>query len=233
MTVAIPPARRRIPLVLKLAVTAFTAVLVPVYWRDYGPQNFLEFCDVALLLLVPAMWLENRLLISMQAVAVLLPQGLWVIDITCHLLGFRLMGMTDYMFDSVNYPLFTRLLSTFHGWVPILLVWLVYRTGYDRRAIWAQTILAVSLLLVSYFCFVPPGTEPAWRAFNLNYVFGITEHQTQAHTASLRWLAILIVGIPGLFYLPAHLLLGWLFGSKKRQGLRPQEGSLVGNAHPA
>ena len=38
----------RVPLGLKLAYTAFMAVLVPVYWRYYGPTNFLYFCDVAL-----------------------------------------------------------------------------------------------------------------------------------------------------------------------------------------
>lgn len=41
---------RRLPLWLKLADTAFMAVLVPVYWTQYGPTNFLYFCDVALFL---------------------------------------------------------------------------------------------------------------------------------------------------------------------------------------
>ena len=40
----------RIPLWLKIAYTAFLAVMVPVYWANYGPTNFLYFCDVALLL---------------------------------------------------------------------------------------------------------------------------------------------------------------------------------------
>ena len=33
--------RSVIPLWLKLAYTAFMAVLVPVYWANYGPTNFL------------------------------------------------------------------------------------------------------------------------------------------------------------------------------------------------
>ena len=44
-TLAVAPAARRIPLWLKLAYTAFMAVLVPVYLRNYGPTNFLYFCD--------------------------------------------------------------------------------------------------------------------------------------------------------------------------------------------
>ena len=44
----------RIPLVVKLLYTAFVCVLVPIYWHLYGPTNFLYFCDVALLLTVPA-----------------------------------------------------------------------------------------------------------------------------------------------------------------------------------
>jgi hypothetical protein len=33
-------ASNRMPLWLKLAYTAFMAVLVPVYWHYYGPTNF-------------------------------------------------------------------------------------------------------------------------------------------------------------------------------------------------
>jgi hypothetical protein len=38
-TPSVVPAARRIPLWLKLAYTAFMAVLVPVYLRDYGPTR--------------------------------------------------------------------------------------------------------------------------------------------------------------------------------------------------
>src|SRR5437763_306427 len=32
-----------LPLWLKLAYTAFMGLLVPIYWRNYGPTNFLYF----------------------------------------------------------------------------------------------------------------------------------------------------------------------------------------------
>jgi hypothetical protein len=43
-----------VPLWLKLAYTAFMAVLVPVYWVNCGPTNFVHFCDAALFLTSPA-----------------------------------------------------------------------------------------------------------------------------------------------------------------------------------
>ena len=111
--------RRRIPLTAKLLYTAFVAVLVPVYWSYYGPTNFLYFCDTALLLTGIGMWLESALLISMCAVGILLPQILWLADFGTSFLGFHLTGMTGYMFDH-NLPLFTRCLSFFHGWLPLV-----------------------------------------------------------------------------------------------------------------
>ena len=52
--------RHKIPLAVKVAGTAFLAVLVPVYWHSYGPTNFLWFCDAALILTVAGLWLEDR-----------------------------------------------------------------------------------------------------------------------------------------------------------------------------
>src|SRR5437762_974411 len=76
------PARAsHITLWVKLPYTLFVMVLVPYYWHAYGPMNFLYFCDVALLLTLVALWTESRLLASTQAVAILLPQMIWVIDL--------------------------------------------------------------------------------------------------------------------------------------------------------
>ena len=51
-----------IPLGLKVVYTIFVCALVPIYWREYGSANFLWFSDIALLALVPALWLENAAL---------------------------------------------------------------------------------------------------------------------------------------------------------------------------
>ena len=145
----------RVPLWLKIAYSAYVAVLVPVYWHYYGPTNFLYFCDVALILTLIAIWPENALLISMSAVGILVPQLVWVVDFLAGLAGFSLIGMTDYMFDSTH-SLFLRVLSLFHGWLPFLLVYLIWRTGYDRRAFWCWTVFAWALLLVCFFLMPPP-----------------------------------------------------------------------------
>ena len=110
----------RPPLALKLAFTAFMAVLVPVYWYFYGPTNFLYFCDIALFLTLAGIWLESPLLISMCAVGIVAPQIIWCIDFISNMFGMPLLGMTDYMFKHEN-SLFLRGLSLFHGWIPFLL----------------------------------------------------------------------------------------------------------------
>ena len=131
----------RIPLWIKLFYTAFATVLLPYYWHAYGPTNFLYFCDFAFLLTLPAIWLESSLLVSVATVGILLPQTLWILDFLCRLMGLRLTGITSYMFRS-DLPLFARALSTFHIWLPLLLVWLVSRLGYDQRAFRVWTVLA-------------------------------------------------------------------------------------------
>ena len=50
----------QIPLWIKIAYTLFICVLVPVYWVQYGPGNFLWFSDIALFVTAAALWLETR-----------------------------------------------------------------------------------------------------------------------------------------------------------------------------
>src|SRR4029077_8072808 len=99
---------------LKIVYTLFVCALVPVYWRQYGPANFLWFSDIALLALVPALWLENTLLVSMMAVSVVFFEALWNVDFFLRLLtGKSLIGLSAYMFDP-KIPLLIRALSSFH-----------------------------------------------------------------------------------------------------------------------
>ena len=67
-------AKPLLPLWLKLAYSAFVAVLVPSYWHAYGPTNFLYFCDVALLMTLVALWREDSLFASMPLVGILVVQ---------------------------------------------------------------------------------------------------------------------------------------------------------------
>jgi hypothetical protein len=196
----------RVPLWLKVAYTAFMAVLVPVYWHYYGPTNFLYFCDVALILTLIAIWPENALLVSMCAVGILVPQTVWVIDFGAGLAGFQLTGMTSYMFDASR-SLFLRLLSLFHGWLPFLLVYLVWRTGYDRRAFWSWTVLSWGLLFICFFFMPPPTPDAGLTPVNINYVWGLSDTAAQTWMPPYAWFAGMLIGLPLVAYAPVHLLL--------------------------
>jgi hypothetical protein len=212
------PGRPCIPLWLKLAYTAFLLVLVPVYWVHYTPVNFLFFCDLALFVTLAALWLENRLLTSMAALGILLPQFLWVVDFLGRLLGgVSILGMTSYMFNP-ELPLFLRGLSLFHGWLPFLLFWMVWRLGYDRRALVLQTLFAWAVYLVCYFGTPPPPPpqENPSAAVNVNYVFAFPwdESKPQEALPPWLWLVSLMAFYPVCLFLPTHFALCKLFGSK-------------------
>jgi len=193
-----------IPLWLKITYTLFVSSVVPVYWRRYGPANFLWFSDIALLVTVPALWLESPLLASMMALAALLPELAWNIDFFFRwATGVSLTGLSAYMFDP-GIPLFLRALSLFHVGLPLLLIWMLYRLGYDHNAFLAQTLLAAIVLPLSY-CFSDPRQ-------NVNWVYGFGE-RPQTTVAAPWFLAFLILMFPLVIYLPTHLLLGKVFGS--------------------
>jgi hypothetical protein len=196
----------RLSIWLKLAYSAFMAVLVPVYWYYYGPTNFLYFCDVALILTLIAVWTESALLVSMCAVGILAPQTLWVVDYLSNFVGFPLTGLTDYMFES-HRSLFLRGLSLFHGWLPFLLVYLVWKLGYDRRAFLYWTVLGTALLLICFFFMPPPDPNPGLTPVNINYVWGMSDHAAQTWVSPTVWLFGMIVGMPILLYAPVHFLL--------------------------
>src|SRR5438552_18305917 len=88
----------RIPLWLKIAWTAWVAIWAPVYWKQYGAQNFLFFCDIGNLLIALALWLESSLVFSWQAVGLLVVQSLYAVDLLgAFLLGKHAIGGTEYM----------------------------------------------------------------------------------------------------------------------------------------
>jgi len=202
-----------IPLWIKMSYTLFVAVLVPVYWVHNGPAHFLWASDIALLTLVVALWRESRLLASMMAVAVLLPELAWNLDFFTRLLAGRdVIGLdaTGYMFNPAQ-PLWLRGLSLFHVFLPALLVWMLYRLGYDRRAFLATTLLSWVVLPVTYLF-----TDPAR---NINWVFGLGD-QPQTWLSPPLYLMGLMLLFPLGVYLPTHRML-----QKAFQGF---EGSLRG-----
>ena len=193
-------AGEQIHLGIKIGYTLFLLVLIPVYWAHYGPRNFLWFSDIALLVTGAALWLESPLLASMMTLAVLLPETAWNLDFFGRLLtGHGMFGMSAYMFDP-QIPRYLRALSLFHVPLPVGLVWLVARLGYDRRAWLYQSLLALVVLPLSYWL-----TD---REENVNWVHGLGAPQK-------RWppwvyLAWLIVAFSLVLYLPPHLVFRYL-----------------------
>jgi hypothetical protein len=212
------PSSSIIPLWIKVTYTAFVCILVPIYWRAYTPWNFLYFCDIALLLTGVALWTESRLLVSMQAVAILMPQTVWVIDFLLRACGLKLLGLTDYMFNP-QLPLMTRALSSFHGWLPFLLVYLLMKLGYDRRAFVYQCLFGVALLLFCFFCAprTPAPADHPMMAVNVNYVWGWDDHHPQTHMNPTAWVAMLCGVFVLVIYTPTHLLLNKVFGANKSE----------------
>jgi hypothetical protein len=191
-----------VPLWMKIAHTLFLTILIPAYWRKYGPANFLWFSDIALLVTLPALWLESPLLASMEAVSVALLDLIWCADFLVGLLArAHPVGLSKYMFDP-KVPLWLRGLSLFHCWLPIQLLWLVGRLGYDGRALFAQTALAWVVLPVCYFFTAP--------AENINWVFG-PGGAPQQRMAPGRYLLLLMLFFPVCVYLPTHLVLQAVF----------------------
>jgi hypothetical protein len=202
---------------LKVAYTAFMLVLVPFYWYQYGPTNFLFFCDVALFLTLAAVLCDWPLPAGMALVGIFIPQMVWVVHFLSGLLfGNHLTGMTRYMFDP-DIMLFARGLSLFHGWLPFLLLYIVWRLGYDRRSFLGWSLLAAALIMIC-FLFIPGPPQPSDSKVpvNINYVYGMDSDKEQVWMPRYGWLALLIFGLPLVCYLPMHLVLFYLWPAASR-----------------
>jgi hypothetical protein len=188
--------RSKIPLWLKIAWTAWVLVWSPIYFKQYGVQNFLFFCDLGNILITLALWLESSLIFSWQAVSLLVVQVLYSVDLfAAFFFGRHLTGGTEYMFDP-NISLPVRILGLYHLIVPPLLLWAVRRLGYDHRAFKLQTVTA---------CFLIPICS-VWRPqFNVNWARGLG-HEQHLVAGPLYVIAYLAVA-SALIYWPTHLFL--------------------------
>ena len=191
-----------LPLWIKIGLTLFACIVYPVYLWQLGPKHLLWLSDIAFLMMVFALWLENRMLCSMVAVGVLPMELAWNVDFFGRLLiGGPFLNFTEYMFDSAQHLLF-RGLSLFHVLLPPLVIFLLFRCGYDRRAFWPQSLLSGGVLILSYLVSTPEQ--------NINWVYGPgTDAQTWMDRRLYFVLETLVLFF--LVMLPTHLLLKRLF----------------------
>ncbi len=183
---------------LKLGYGSFLSVLIPTYWREYGPGNFLWLSDIALGSTAAAVIGERPGLAGMTAVGALPLEAAWNVDFAT---GGRVLGLAGYMFDRRLSP-FLRGLSLFHVVLPPTLIWMLRRFGYDRRSLFRQTLLTWLVLPLSYAL-----TDPAE---NINWVFG-PGSSPQRRVPPPVYLALEMTALPLLAFLPMHLLLRRLF----------------------
>jgi hypothetical protein len=197
----------RIPLWLKVVWTACVIAWLPLYWRQYGVQNFLFFCDLGNLFILAGLWLESALIFSWQACGLLLFQTLFAIDLLGALIsGRHVIGGTEYMFD-LHVALPIRLLSLFHLVAPPLLLWAINRLGYDSRGWKFQTLTAWIVVPINYF----------WRPeYDVNWARGPFFREQHAIPGPVYLLAYLIM-VPAAIYFPTHRFLLWFAA---RRGLR-------------
>jgi hypothetical protein len=190
-------AAMRVPLWLKIGWTVWLMVWAPLYWRQYGAQNFLFFCDLGNVLIGVALWLESDLIFSWVACGVLLFQTLYAIDlggavVTRH----HLLGGTEYMFDP-HVGLAIRVLSLFHLATPPLLLWAIWRLGYDRRGLRLQTVMTWIVVPINY----------VWRPEkDVNWARGLFFRE-QHVVPGIVYLAAYLVTITVAVYWPTHIFL--------------------------
>lgn len=194
----------RIPLTVKILWTAWLLVWAPVYWKHYGAQNFLFYCDIGNIVIAIGLWSESSLLLSWQAVSLLIFQSLYAIDlIGAFLSGHHVVGGTEYMFDA-KISLLVRLLGLYHLIVPPLLLWAVRRVGFDSNA-WKWATLELWIVVpINHF----------WRPqYNVNFARGIAHEQ---HTVPM-WLYLIayLIVVPLVIYWPTQVVLSWWTGRSR------------------
>jgi hypothetical protein len=190
----------RLPFWLKIVWTAWLVVWVPLYWKQYGLQNFLFFCDIGNVLIGIALWMESPLIFSWQACGLLLFQTLYTVDLAVALLsGYHFIGGTEYMFDP-GIPLPVRLVSLFHVVTPFLLLWAIKRVGYDPRGWKFQTLTAWMVIPLNYF----------WRpGYDVNWARGPFFREQHLVPGAAYLLSYLVL-VPLMIYFPTHLFLEWM-----------------------
>lgn len=189
----------RLPFWLKLGWTLWVAVWVPLYWKYYGPQNFLWFCDLANVFILIGLWLESRLIFSWQACGLLIFQTLYAVDLVWALAsGNHVIGGTEYMFQA-NVPLFLRLMSLFHIVTPPLLLWAIWKVGYDARGWKYQTLTTWMVVPVCHFWF---------GRYDINWAHGLFGREQHVVPGLVYLVAYLLV-VPLVVYWPTNMVLLW------------------------
>ncbi len=190
---------------LRISALVWLLIWIPSYWRTWGASNFLQLCDVSVILTCVGLLANNGLLLSSQAVVSPLVDLAWMVDAGSQLFRHRLTGGTDYLFAS-QYSLAVRLESLFHVVLPFLLIWVVYRAGYDSRGLVLQSVITAMAFAASRF------TTPAK---NMNFAFADPFFRRQWGPPAMH-VTVSVLFMILLVYLPTHILLRRFFSVPQR-----------------
>lgn len=185
--------QNRIPTWLKVAYTVMVVIIIPVYWHRLGPTNFLWFSDIALIVMVAALWWESRLLASTMAVAVLFLELAWVADFFS---GANLTEVAKYMYADDTDWLIKVLSGTFHFALPPVLILMLRKYGYDTRAYLTQVIICLVVIPLTYLLTRPED--------NINWVYGLADERTSL--PPMLYLSLLVAGFIFIIYTPSHFI---------------------------
>lgn len=196
---SLPAAAPPVPLWLRIGWTLWFLVWFPSYlgyW--YGVQGnpfWLWYCNIGNFVIALAVWWQPRLLFSWQAVSTLPVQLPWVIDVAGRVLtGRHPFGFTDYVFGD-EYPLLIRLMAFYHAFTPPIVIWMVWRLGYDRRGFLLQLASIPPIMVLSFLL---------GRKDNVNWAWGPDGEQTWM----APWLYLLVcIAVYPLMYGIVHVLL--------------------------
>jgi hypothetical protein len=196
--------RRQVPLWLKTTYVLFVAIHIPVWVTYYAPDRYLWFTNFGLLSITLAMLLESRWLASTQAISIGLLEFFWIFGFIAGLIlgGDSPIALTAYMFDA-DEALHVRILSAHHLFLPFVILYVVYRLGYEPRAWLVWTPVAWIILLLTYLL-----TDPQ---DNINSVFG-PGGEPQALMPEPLYLFLVMAFFPLVVYYPTHRLLLWFYG---------------------
>lgn len=192
---------------LRWAALLWLVVWGSTYAVVYGFGNFLHLCDVAVILTCVGLWRGSPLLLSMQALNILIDLA-WDLDLGWRLAtGRHLLGGTEYMWET-KYPLWVRLLSLFHLCLPVVLLWALRQVGYDRRALAAQSVLGLVLLIAARALGPEVNVNYAWRDPFFHRAWG----PAPVHVL------VIFAGLVAVVYAPAHLLFSRVYPAAKSRG---------------
>jgi hypothetical protein len=108
------------------------------------------------------------------------------------------------MFDP-HVPLPIRLLSLFHVVMPLLLLWGIWRLGYDSRGWKYQTLTTWIVVPINYL----------WRPqADVNWARGLFFREQHA-VPGVLYLLIYLTVVPAAVYYPTHRLLLWWAARRK------------------